>query len=153
MLITTRVFGDVDIAEDKIISFPGGIVGFPELKRFTLLYDQEKGTDCPIKWLQSIEEPGFALPVMDPLLVKTDYNPVIEDELLKPIGELKEENTVVFVGINVPSDLTRMTVNLQAPLIINADERKGCQVILEGDAYPIRYEIYDILQKAKNSAK
>ena len=31
--------------------------------------------------------------------------------------------------------------------IINADSRKGCQVIVEGDDNPIKFEIYDILQK------
>lgn len=149
MLVTTRVFGDVDIAEDKIIEFPNGIVGFPDLNRFTLLYDIEKGSECAVKWLQSIEEPGFAIPVMDPLLVKTDYNPVIEDELLKPIGEIHEDNILVFTGMNVPTDLTKMTVNLQAPFIINSDERKGCQIVLENSGYPIKFEIYDILQEAK----
>lgn len=45
MIIKTKAFGEVEITEDKIITFPGGIIGFPDLKRFTLLHDEEKG--CP----------------------------------------------------------------------------------------------------------
>ncbi|MCR5716567.1 MAG: flagellar assembly protein FliW [Lachnospiraceae bacterium] len=153
MVVKTRAFGEIDVDEEKIITFPNGIVGFPELQKFTLLYDLEKGQSVGVKWLQSLDEPEFALPVMDPLLVKPDYNPSVEDELLKPIGELKDEYLLVQVAMNVPSDLTRMTVNLQAPLIINAETKKGCQVILESGEYPIRFAIYDILKDNKKKTE
>jgi len=146
-MLQTRVFGEIGIVEEKVITFPNGIVGFPMLKRFTLLFDAEKGSNVGIKWLQSIDEPNFAIPVMDPLAVKNDYNPAVEGELRNPLDGLTEENLLVLVSVNVPSDLTKMTVNLQAPFIINADSRKGCQVIVEGDDNPIKFEIYDILQK------
>ena len=68
MKLNTRIFGEVEIEDSKIISFPNGIIGFPDLKRFTLMHDEEQGTNT-IKWLQSVEEPGFAMPVMDPLFV------------------------------------------------------------------------------------
>ena len=88
MKVTTRVFGEIDIDDDKIIHFQGGIVGFPDLTDFALVHDAEKGGDTPVRWMQSLQEPNFAMPVMDPLAVCPDYNPVVEDELLKPIGEL-----------------------------------------------------------------
>ena len=83
MKITTKVFGEVDIEESKILHFPQGIVGFPELTDFALIHDIEKEGVCAIRWLQSMQEPSFAMPVMDPLAVKPDYNPIVEDELLK----------------------------------------------------------------------
>ena len=70
MRIETKIFGTVEITDDKIITFENGIIGFPELKHFTLLHDDEAGTDAGIRFLQSMEEPGFAMPVMDPLIVK-----------------------------------------------------------------------------------
>ena len=98
--------------------------------------------------MQSVQEPGFAMPVIDPLIVKQDYAPLVEDELLNNIGGI--DNILVLVTITVPSDLTKMSVNLKAPLIINADTRKASQVILEAD-YPVKYYIYDILQEAKKA--
>ena len=39
MKLNTRIFGEVEIEDSKIISFPNGIIGFPDLKRFTLMHD------------------------------------------------------------------------------------------------------------------
>ncbi|MCI9664280.1 MAG: flagellar assembly protein FliW [Lachnospiraceae bacterium] len=152
MKITTKVFGEITIEDDRIIHFPSGIIGFPELTDFALIHDEEKGAGA-IHWLQSIQEPAFAMPVMDPLIVCPDYNPEVDDELLKPIGELVPDEILVMVTVTIPSDLTRMTVNLRGPVIINALEKKACQVIVEGDAYPVKYPIYDILNSRKKAGE
>lgn len=152
MKITTKVFGEITIEDDKIIHFPSGIIGFPDLTDFALIHDEEKGAGS-IHWLQSIQEPAFAMPVMDPLIVCPDYNPEVDDELLKPIGELVPEEILVMVTVTVPSDLTKMTVNLRGPVIVNALEKKACQVIVEGDTYPVKYPIYDILNSRKKAGE
>ena len=147
MVIKTRIFGEVTIDDSKMIHFPAGIVGFPDLKDFALIHDSEQGNQAGIRWMQSVQEPEFAMPVVDPLVAKEDYNPVVDDELLKVIGE--GEDILVLVTITVPSDLTKMSVNLKAPIVINVEERKACQVVLEED-YPVKFYIYDILKNRKN---
>lgn len=152
MQITTRVFGEITIDDDKLIHFPGGIIGFSDLQDFALIHDEEKGTDT-IHWLQSIQEPGFAMPVMDPLMVRPDYNPEVDDELLKCLGELVPEELLVIVTVTIPrDDIKGMTVNLKGPIVINAAKRLGTQVIVEGDEYPVKFPIYDILNKNKEKA-
>ncbi len=148
MTITTKVFGEVTIDDDKIINFPGGIIGFPDLTQFAMLHDEKEGV-ASIHWLQSIQEPAFAMPIMDPLLVKEDYNPEVEDELLKPLGEINPDELLVVVTVTVPQDLTKMTVNLKGPIIINSGNRTACQTIVEGDEYKVKFPIYDILQARK----
>ena len=152
MKVETRIFGTVDIDESKIITLPKGIVGFPELKKFAIIHDEEKGPKNAIRWMQSMDEPSFAMPVIDPLVVVPDYNPMVDDELLKDLGEIKEDNTLVLVTITVPKDIKNMSVNLQAPFVINADERKAIQIIVDTDKYPVRFPIYDILEKMKEEA-
>ena len=149
MRINTRVFGEVDIEDSKIIHFPMGIIGFPELTEFALIHDSEKESTCAIRWMQSVQEPAFAMPVMDPLLVKEDYDPKVNDELLAGLGDLNPENILVLVTTSVPADITKMSVNLQAPFVINVEERKACQIITEGNEYPVKFPIYDILQARK----
>ncbi|MBR5360865.1 MAG: flagellar assembly protein FliW [Lachnospiraceae bacterium] len=149
MKVNTRVFGEIDIADDKIIHFQGGIVGFPDLTDFALVHDAEKEGDTPVRWMQSLQEPNFAMPVMDPLVVCPDYNPVVEDELLKPIGDINPDSVLVLVTLTVPKDVKLMSVNLQAPFVINADEKKACQIIVDSDKYPVRFPIYDIVKKDK----
>ena len=149
MKIQTKIFGEIEIADDKIITFENGIIGFPELKRFALLHDEEKGTNVGIRFLQSLEEPGFAMPVMDPLVVKPDYDPEVNDELLAAAGNINENNILVLVTATIPGDLTQMSVNLQGPFVINVEEHKACQIIVENGDYPVKFPIYEILQARK----
>ena len=130
MDVTTKLFGDISIEDSKVIEFPGGIVGFPDLRQFALLHDVDKTDGSGLSFLLSLDEPAFALPVINPLIVKDGYNPMIEDDLLSSLGELTEEDTIVLVTMTVPHELKEMTVNLAAPIIINAKTRKGAQVIL-----------------------
>lgn len=149
MKINTRVFGEIEVAEDKILVLDKGIIGFPELKHFILLHDEEKGPGVGIRFLQSIEESSFAMPVMDPLLIKEDYDPRVNDELLAGLGDLNQDNILVLVTVSIPSEITKMSVNLQAPFVINVEERKACQIVVEGNEYPVKFPIYDILQARK----
>lgn len=152
MKVNTRLFGEIDIQDDKIITLDKGIVGFPDLKKFTLIFDQEKQDEAGIMWFQSLDEPQFAMPVITPSSVFTDYNPTINDELLEPLGTLTEDNLYVLVTIKVPTDMQNMSVNLKAPIIINTDTLKGGQLIVEDDL-DVRFPIYDILKKAKEEAE
>ncbi|MBP7059206.1 MAG: flagellar assembly protein FliW [Lachnospiraceae bacterium] len=152
MKASTRLFGNIDIEDDKILILENGIIGFPDMKKFTLIYDNESGDQQSIIWLQSMDEPHFAMPVLSPGLVKPDYNPMVNDDLLAQLGEFNNEDLVVLVTLKVPADIKDMTVNLKAPIIINYANKKGAQIIVENEDYPVRYPIYDILQSIKEEA-
>ncbi len=152
MKVNTRVFGEVDIAEEKLLTFDNGIIGLENMKKFVLLYDSEKGEGDTITWLQSLDDADFAMPVINPYIVKQDYNPVVEDEMMVSLGELNPEDLMVFTTIKVPADITQMTVNLKAPIIIHAKTRKGCQIIAENDDYLVRQPVYEALKASKERA-
>ena len=145
MEINSRIFGQICIDDSKVLHFVNGIVGFPQLTEFALIHDQEK--EGGIQWLQSMQEPQFALPVVNPLVIMSEYNPQVEDELLKPLGNFKNNDMLVLVTVTVPSDLTKMSVNLQGPIVINAATKKACQIIAEG--YDVKYPIYELLKSRK----
>lgn len=149
MKINSRVFGEVEIDQSKIIEFVNGIVGFPELTEFALISNNEENIDSPIKWLQSMQDGEVALPVIDPLLILPDYNPQVEDEWLKSLGELSAENLLVLVTVTVPKNITGMSVNLKGPIIIQVDQKKACQVIVDGEEYALKYPIYELLKSRK----
>lgn len=149
MLVKTKYFGEIDLDENKVITFEHGIMGFEEYKKYTILYDIDENEKNTISWLQSLEEPGVALPVINPLVIKPDYNPIVEDEVLKILGELTDENLVILLTLSVPNDITKMTTNLKAPFIINSDTCKGRQVIVENQDYEIKYNVYNAIQKLK----
>ena len=151
MKAAPRLFGEIEIDESKIITFEDGIIGFPDMKKFTLIFDEEKEGRPSISWLQSMDEPETAFPVMDPLFVCETYNPSVEDELLKNLGTIKEDNLYVLVTVTVPQNIKELAVNLKAPIVINTDTRKASQIIVEDDL-PVRYRIYEILEEAKKKA-
>ena len=150
MSVNTKMFGEIEISEEKIITFEKGLIGLPDLKRFALITDAED-ENAKIQWLQSLDEPEMALPIINPYEILDEYNPVVEDELLKPLGEFKEEDMMLMVTIRVPQDITQMSINLKGPIIINAAERKGCQIIVE-DEMQVRFPVYEILKQKKEKA-
>jgi flagellar assembly factor FliW len=149
MLIKTKCFGEVDIADEKIIVFEKGLMGFEDYKKYTILFDSEKKNDKTIMWLQSLDEQALALPVVDPYVITDKYDPVVEDELLSSIGEFKDDDMLILVTLTVPSDITKMTANYKAPIIINAGTLKGIQLIAENEDYLVKQPIYDVLKAKK----
>lgn len=153
MVAETKFFGTIDIEEEKIIEFPMGIIGFENLKKFALIYDSEREERSKISWLQSMEEPLMVLPVINPIDIIEEYSPVIEDELTKSIGDPADADIIIFVTMSIPSDLTKMTANLKAPIIINTVNRKAMQVIVENEDYKIKYNVYDAIERLKKAGE
>ena len=152
MRVQTKFFGEVELDDNKVIEFPNGIIGFEDFKKFAILYDIEDDRDTKISWLQSLEEPTLALPVVDPLAVTTEYAPMIEDESLKPLGNPADEDLLFLLVMTVPSDMTKVTANMKAPVIISTDERKGVQLIADNADYPVKFNVYESVQKMKEKA-
>ena len=154
MKVETRLFGEIDIEEEKIITFDSGIVGFPDLKSFSLIYDLDKEGGGMISWLQSMDEGAFALPVINPVSVDAGYNPMFDEEVLNALGTFDDNNAILLTTITVPPDLEKMSVNLKAPIVINTDTRKAAQIIVDDD-YPVKKFIYELLKenKKKNEDK
>lgn len=148
--VNTRIFGKIAIEEDKVIRFDHGILGFPDLTDFTLIFNEEKGAESSIKWLQSLQEPAFAMPVMNPDLVIPGYCPNFNVDFLKPLGDnLDSENILMFVTVTVPKDVTKTTVNLKAPIIVSIENRKAVQLICDDESYSVKHAIYDEIMAQK----
>ena len=149
MVAETKFFGTIDIEDDKIINFPNGIIGFENLKNFALIYDSEREERSKISWLQSMDEPLMVLPVINPLDLMEKYTPTIEDELMKNIGDPADVDLLIFVTLSIPSDVTQMTANLKAPIIINTVDRKAMQVIVENQEYPVKFKALEAIKAMK----
>ena len=143
----TRLFGEIDIPDEKLIHFKDGIVGFPFMKDFALINEDDK-PDASIMWLQSMDEEQFALPVIDPYSIIPDYKPTVDDEMLKAIDYV-DQIPYVLVTLTVPPKIEELTANLKAPIVINMDNNKAVQVIVEDD-YEVKYHIYDLLKKKED---
>ena len=124
--------------EEDVLTFPRGLVGLPELKRWILVDMQPV---LPMKWLQSLDRDGFRLPVTDPGFYAESYGFEIDDTAQKSIRVDDVDDIVVMIISTVESGGERITGNLSAPLIVNVSNRKGLQYIIEGADYGMKQEI------------
>ena len=116
------------------------------MKYFALIFDEEKkDKKFKIMWLQSMDDGDIAFPVADPIQLKEDYKPLVNEEIIAPLGEMTEDNTYILVTVTVPKKVEDFSVNLKAPIVINMDSNKGAQIITEDD-YPVKFRVYDLLK-------
>ena len=153
MNVKTRHFGDVEIDDSKVITMDNGLFGFENYKKYVLLYDSSSDEIPNIQWLQSLDEELLALPVMIPTTIVPNYNPTVEDETLGALGEWKEDDLSMLVTVTVPEDITRMSINLKAPIVINTATMKGCQVVAENPEYEVKHQIYELLEAAREKGE
>jgi len=125
MEVRTTRFGVVEVAEDRVITFPQGILGFPDDKEYCLLQPAEEA--C-FFWLQSVSDPGLAFVVTDPSLFVPDYAVPIRQEQMEALGLRSLEDAQVFVIVNKIGET--LTGNLQGPLVVNTIDRVGEQFVL-----------------------
>ena len=134
-LQTTR-FGEIECPEEIIMAFPDGVLGFPDDRRFILLEHDHEGSH--FKWLQSVDSPGLAFIVIDPLSLDETYRCEIDVDTARCIGTDSPAECALMCIVNIPRDEPiAMTVNLKAPLVVNVENRVGRQVILSSNVYAI----------------
>lgn len=141
--IQTERFGNLDVYEHDVVSFPYGLHGFPEYKKFCI-YDPADGTF--ILWLQSLDSPKVAFPILEPRFFKSDYVVKLSAAELRELQLQKVEGASVFSILTLPQDLTQMTANLKAPIVINLALKLGRQVVLQENEYTVKHPMFKELK-------
>ncbi len=145
MIIETDRFGSFDTKDNKMIEFPLGIPGFEELHSFIIL---EIAQTKPIYWLQSTENKHIALPVILTFEVLDDYYIDIRENELEDLFVESQNDLLVMNVVVIPENVEAMTVNLAAPIVINTRRGIGKQIIVDAQALPIRWPVYDAIMKS-----
>lgn len=132
MKVDTYLFGSVEVSPEKIITFPNGLVGFEQSKRFMLAH--EEGTAQPTSYtLQSLDVPTLAFQIVDPVTLGYNYELALSDaETALLQSPAPEEVAVMQVLFKKEEDgKASITPNLRAPLVINTKARIGLQKVME----------------------
>lgn len=145
MLFKTKHFGEIDIEGNKIIDFKDGIPGFENSKKYIVLYDGDETS--PFRWLQSVDDGQLAFVVVNPFLILKDYDIEIPEEAVDGLNIESIEDVMVLSIVVVPDDISKMTMNLKAPVIINTKNNRGMQVVLDTDRYSVRHYIIEELRR------
>lgn len=145
MLLKTKHFGEIEIDENKIVTFKDGIPGFDGLKRFIVLYSGDETS--PFRWLQCVDDGQIAFAVINPFIIVGDYDIDIPEEAASNLNIESLEDIMVLSIVVVPEDPNKMTMNLKAPIIINTKNNRGMQVVLDTDMYSVRHYIVEELRR------
>ncbi|MEQ2527515.1 flagellar assembly protein FliW [Bacillaceae bacterium CLA-AA-H227] len=147
MQIQTKFLGEVDIQEEEIIVFEDGIPGLEEYRQFVIL---SLGEEMPFSVLQSLEEAQIGFILADPFKIKQDYAFDLPDNEKESLAIVTPTEVITQVVVSVKEPFEQSTINLLAPIIINVNNRKAKQIILQDNLkFPIRYPLYALEGSAK----
>lgn len=139
MKCTATRFGSFEVRAESVLTFPSGLLGFTEHRRYVIL---DHDTDAPFKWLQSVEEPELAFVIMDPALFHPGYHVDVPADALAEIGAKEREDLALVVILTIPSDdPVRITANLRGPLVISHRTKLGKQLVLS-EEFPTRHPLF-----------
>ncbi len=141
MRINTKPYGQIEVHEKQKIFFPYGILGFEHLKYF-VLFDARQH---PFYWLQSLDVVEVAFVLINPRLFRNDYALEVEQKDLDEIGIKSTENILDFAIVTIPENTSKMTANLQGPIIINRKTKVGRQSISLNAEWKVRHMIMEEL--------
>lgn len=137
MEILSPVHGRIVYNEDEIITFEKSIPGFNDLKRF-VLKDIE---DSSFRILQSIEEASIGFIVISPFEVEEKYEIKLSDEVIKTLGIKKPNEVLLYSLVTLSSKVENITVNLKAPIVMNINNKKAEQFIIDKEKYKIKHPL------------
>lgn len=147
LLVPSRLFGPLRVADDQVIVFPEGLLGFTGAHRFVLLPAASEG----VFWLHSVEEGNLAFLVLEPTRFFPDYS-VEVDETIVPFDVSDPSALVVLTIVTLPRQAgSRPTANLRAPLVLNFTHRCGCQLLLKESDYQPRHT-FDLADPEENAS-
>jgi flagellar assembly factor FliW len=148
MKVQTTRFGQIEADENRLISFPKGLLGFPDNRDYALIQTNDEGN---FFWLQSIERPELAFVVCDPLLFIPDYQAPVKTDELEKIDVKSMNDVQVFIIVNKVE--RTLTGNLQGPLVINVVNRRGRQMVLSEKKYSTRHPLMELEKPVKQVTK
>jgi len=137
---TTR-FGEVELREDRLISFPQGLFGFRECTQFGLARLPNVDS-TPLMLLQCTNQPGIAFLVADPSqlgleLEKSDIAEALEGTKM-PEGDTQ---ILTILTLYDQGDSYYLTANLKAPVLVDTHNLTGMQFILSNKTYSTQHKL------------
>jgi flagellar assembly factor FliW len=132
--------GEISYEDSEVITFPEGLLGFPEKQRFIVV---DHRTDSPFKWLQCVDDPSLAFLIINPVVVKPDYHIEIGREDLALLENADPPEIAIWTFVSFPlNQPEQSSTNLLGPLAINHKTRLGKQLVLDPGRYDVHFPIF-----------
>lgn len=144
MKIKTTRFGELEVDKKDVIEFTEGLLGFESLKKFFIV---DPGDQTLILWLQSIDDAATAFPIIEPKIFQPNYMVKLLPVELNSLALENLQNASVYTVLTIPQNVTEMSANLKAPIIINNKTKQARQIVLQDSKLEVRFKMYMDLKK------
>ncbi len=149
MILKSSQLGEIEIEENRVVSFPGGIPGFEKDREYAIFPIDKEG---PFYYMHALKNPDLCLVLAVPFVFFPDYELELSSESLEILGvENKEQELAVFSVLTIPGDFKETTANLLAPVVINPATRKGLQYVAVNADYQTKHRIFPEQQEANST--
>lgn len=145
MKIQTSQFGEIELTDDRVLTFTKGIPGFEEMKKYVLL-PADESSESPFFFLQSIESAELSFFLVDPFSFFPEYDIKLEEQLVERLELEEPTDAIVLTTVSVTGDMKDATTNLKAPLVINNRKKLGMQIVLDNKTYQIKQRLFQTEQ-------
>jgi len=140
MIFESKLHGKIEYLEENIITLERELLGFEALKKFVLVDFKEYE---PFKLFHSLEDDEIGLIVVSPFEFFSEYEINLSEDLIERLQIKKPEDVMIFTTVNLNSNIQKVTTNLRAPIVINASNKIGEQIILENLEYDIKQPLME----------
>ena len=141
MKIQTSQFGEIELADDRVITFSKGIPGFEDMKEYVLL-PADEGDESPFFFLQSIESAELSFFLVDPFSFFQEYDIKLGEQLVERLELEEPTDAIVLTTVSVIGEMKDATTNLKAPIVINNRKKLGMQIVLDNKSYQIKQPLF-----------
>lgn len=139
MIVKTSRFGDKEVPDEALLTFPEGVIGFRDATRFVMF---ECSDDGLFKWLQSCDRPDLAFVICEANAIVANYQILIGEKERQVLKLEKPDDAVVCLILVIPKDPADATANLLGPLVFNSETRLGMQIVVVNPNYSTRYRLF-----------
>jgi flagellar assembly factor FliW len=139
MIVKTSRFGDKEVPDEALITFPEGVIGFKDATRFIMF---ECSDDGIFKWLQSCDRPELAFVICEASVIVPTYKIVIGEKERQVLQLESAADAVVCLILVIPKNPMDATANLLGPLVMNVETRLGMQVVVVNPQYTTKYRLF-----------
>lgn len=130
--IESSRFGNLEIPEEQRIEFPLGLIGITGSDYAFV----DPKPDGAFRWLHSLDDGAFALPVVDPRRLLPAFELLVGAEERQRVGLDDLADADVYVTVRASADPADTTLNLRAPIVVW--QGRGHQVINTAEGASLR---------------
>ena len=134
-----------EVHSDNIFTFPEGILGFEDIREYVFLMNEKV---APFMFMQALDDSNLSFVCIEVFKICPEYNIFLPSSTVETL-DIKDANDVIVVSlVTVRKEVTETTANLMSPIVINLKNSKAQQVILENSEYPVRFKVWDAIEKS-----